>query len=88
MLKCSNFQINEASEETLKPPDPLFLNQNRDLDSRGFRVPPLALFIWKLLYIGILIAKDHNKSIPNLEVGWPAHREEKNSICHNIYLFT
>ena len=25
MLKCSNFQINEASGENLKPPDPLFL---------------------------------------------------------------
>ena len=37
----SNFQINGASGETLKPPDPRFLKQNR-----GLEVTP---FIWKLL---------------------------------------
>ena len=29
---CSNFQINGASGGTLKPPDPLFLKQNRGLE--------------------------------------------------------
>ena len=43
----SNFQINRASGETLKPPDPQFLKQNRG--SGGFRVSPEAPFIWKLL---------------------------------------
>ena len=43
----SNFQINGTSGETLKPPDPRFLKQNRG--SGGFRVSPEAPFIWKLL---------------------------------------
>ena len=43
----SNFQINGALGETRKPPDPLFLKQNRG--SGGFRVSPEALFNWKLL---------------------------------------
>ena len=42
-----NFQKNGALGETWKPPDPLFLKQNRGLG--GFRVPPKAPFIWKLL---------------------------------------
>ena len=43
----SNFQINGALGETRKPPDPLFLKQNRG--SGGFRVSPEALFDCKLL---------------------------------------
>ena len=43
----SNFQINGAWGETRKPPDPLFLKQNREF--RGFRVSPEVPFIWKLL---------------------------------------
>ena len=39
----SNFQINGASGETLKPPDPLFLKQNRDLEVSEF-LPKLHLF--------------------------------------------
>ena len=40
----SNFQINGVSGETLKPPDPRFLKQNKSLE-----VSPEAPFIWKLL---------------------------------------
>ena len=43
----SNFQINGALGETLKPPDPRFLKQNRG--PGGFRVSPEAPFILKLL---------------------------------------
>ena len=43
----SNFQINGASGETLKPPDPLFCFKNQG--SGGFIVSPEAPFIWKLL---------------------------------------
>ena len=43
----SNFQINGASEETLKPPDPRFLKQNRG--SGDFRVSPEVSFICKLI---------------------------------------
>ena len=39
----SNFQINGASGETLKPPDPRFLKQNKG--SGGFRDSPEAPFI-------------------------------------------
>ena len=66
----SNFQINGASGETLKPPDPPFCFKNRG--SGGFRVSPEAPFIWKLLYIGILRAKGLDKNVPNLEVGGAA----------------
>ena len=41
----SNFQINVASGETLKPPDSLFCFKNRG--SRGVRVSPKVPFIWK-----------------------------------------
>ena len=43
----SNLQINVASGETLKTPNPRFLKQNRG--SGGFRASPEATFIWKLL---------------------------------------
>ena len=49
---------------------PLFCFKN--LGSGGFRVSPKAPFIWKLLQIGILRAKDHNKNFPNSEVGGQA----------------
>ena len=39
----SNFQINGASGETLKPPDPRFLKQNRGLEVSKF-LPKLHLF--------------------------------------------
>ena len=39
----SNFQINGTSGETLKPPDPRFLKQNRGLDVSEF-LPKLHLF--------------------------------------------
>ena len=66
-------QINGASEETLKPQDPLFCFKNRG--SGGFTlftVYPKAPFIWKLLSINILRAKDHDKNVLNLEVGGTA----------------
>ena len=66
----SNFQINGALGETRKPPDPLFLKQNRG--PGGFRVPPKAPFIWKLLQISIFRATDHYKIVPNLELGGQA----------------
>ena len=66
----SNFQINGASGETLKPPDPRFLKQNRG--SGGFRVFPEAPFIWKLLKIGLLRAKGLDNNLPNLGVGGAA----------------
>ena len=36
MPMYSNFQINGASGETLKPPDPLYLKQIRDLEGSEF----------------------------------------------------
>ena len=43
----SNLQLNGASGESRKPPDPLFCFKNRG--SGGFRVSLKAPFIWKLL---------------------------------------
>ena len=43
MTIYSNFQINGTSGETLKPPDPRFLKQNRGLDVSEF-LPKLHLF--------------------------------------------
>ena len=70
MSTYSNFQINGASGETQKPPDPLFCFKNRG--SGGFRVSPQAPFIWKSLYINILRVKGHDKNFSNLEVGGAA----------------
>ena len=47
MSTYSNFQINGASGETLKPPDPYFASIIGV--SGGFRVSPEAPFTWKLL---------------------------------------
>ena len=46
------------------------MKQNRDL--KVSRVFPQAPYIWKLLKIRILGAKDHNKSVLNFEVRGPA----------------
>ena len=43
MSTYSNFQINGASGETLKPPGPRFLKQNRGLEVSEF-LPKLHLF--------------------------------------------
>ena len=43
MSTYTNFQINGASGETLKPPDPRLLKQNRDLEVLTF-LPKLYLF--------------------------------------------
>ena len=43
MSTYSNFQINGASRETLKPPDPRLLKQNRGLEVSTF-LPKLHLF--------------------------------------------
>ena len=45
MLKCSNFQRNGASRLILKPPDPLFFKQNRDLEVSEFLLSLEAPFI-------------------------------------------
>ena len=67
----SNFQLNRASGETGKPPDPLSMKQNRG--SGDFRVSPKAPFNWKLLQIGILSDKGMGKNYPIFEVGVAFH---------------
>ena len=53
MSTYSNFQINGASGETLKPPDPRLLKQNRGLEVSTF-LPKLYLFgnCYKSTYLG------------------------------------
>ena len=66
MSTYSNFQINGASGETLKPPDPQLLKQNRSLEVPEF-LPKLHLFgnCYKSTYlephIGVKVSKSQGQ---------------------------